>query len=55
MVTFHRVPYSVALSRGRIQDGILSQLCDSIDRIDDLDWNKADRLIHRELTPLGDI
>lgn len=55
MVTFHRVPYSLALSRGRIQDSILSQLCDSIDRIDDLDWNKADRLIHRELTPLGDI
>jgi kynurenine 3-monooxygenase len=55
MVTFHRVPYSVALSRGRVQDSILSELCDSIERIDDLDWNKADRLIHRELTPVGDI
>ena len=30
MVTFHRVPYSVALSRGKIQDRLLAELCDSI-------------------------
>jgi kynurenine 3-monooxygenase len=52
MVTFHRVPYSVALARGRIQDRMLSELCESIKRVDDLDWNLADRLIHRDLTPL---
>jgi kynurenine 3-monooxygenase len=52
MVTFHRVPYSVALSRGKIQDRLLAELCDSIVGIEDLDWNKADNLIHRELTPL---
>ena len=52
MVTFHRVPYSVALSRGKIQDRLLAELCDSIDRIEDLDWKKAHSLIHRELTPL---
>ncbi len=52
MVTFHRVPYSVALSRGKIQDRMLAELCDSIARIEDLDWKKADSLIHRELTPL---
>jgi kynurenine 3-monooxygenase len=52
MVTFHRVPYSVAASRGRIQDRILAELCDPIERIEDLDWRKADTLIHRELTPL---
>jgi kynurenine 3-monooxygenase len=53
MVTFHRVPYSVAAQRGRIQDRMLGELCDHIDRIDDLDWQRADVLVHRDLTPLG--
>jgi kynurenine 3-monooxygenase len=52
MVTFHRVPYSVALMRGVVQDRILAELCDSIDKIEDLDWPQADQLIHRDLTPL---
>jgi len=52
MVTFHRVPYSVALARGTIQERVLAELCDPIDRIEDLDWKKADQLIHRNLTAL---
>jgi kynurenine 3-monooxygenase len=52
MVTFHRVPYSVALTRGTIQDRLLAELCDSASRIEDLDWKKADHLIQRDLTPL---
>jgi kynurenine 3-monooxygenase len=52
MVTFHRVPYSVALSRGKIQDRLLRELCDPIARIEDLDWKKADHLIHRDLIPM---
>jgi kynurenine 3-monooxygenase len=52
MVTFHRIPYSVALARGLVQDRILAELCDSIDRINDLDWKKAEQLICRDLTPL---
>jgi kynurenine 3-monooxygenase len=52
MVTFHRVPYSVALARGRVQDRMLAELCEHIDRVEDLDWGKADRLIRRELAPL---
>jgi kynurenine 3-monooxygenase len=52
MVTFHRVPYAIAASRGRVQDRILSELCDRIERIKDIDWRKAHELIHRELTPL---
>jgi kynurenine 3-monooxygenase len=52
MVTFHRVPYSVAMSRGITQDKILSELCDGVSRIEELDWTKADRLIHAALTPL---
>jgi kynurenine 3-monooxygenase len=52
MVTFHRVPYATALRRGQVQDRVLTELCDHIDRVEDLDWSKADRLIHNELTPL---
>ena len=52
MVTFHRIPYSVALARGAVQDRILAELCDSVDRIEDLDWEKAEKLVHRNLTPL---
>jgi kynurenine 3-monooxygenase len=52
MVTFHRIPYSVALARGVIQDRLLSELCAGIDRVEDLDWGKAERLIHRDLIPM---
>ncbi|MFY9911433.1 MAG: NAD(P)/FAD-dependent oxidoreductase [Candidatus Sulfotelmatobacter sp.] len=52
MVTFHRIPYSVALARGAVQDRILAELCDSVDRIEDLDWEKAAQLVHCNLTPL---
>ena len=52
MVTFHRIPYSVALARGAVQDRMLAELCESIDRVEDLDWDKANRLISRDLTPL---
>jgi hypothetical protein len=35
-----------------VQDRMLAELCYSIDRVEDLDWGKADRLIRRDLTPL---
>jgi kynurenine 3-monooxygenase len=52
MVTFHRIPYSIAMARGGIQDRMLAELCESIHDVKDLDWNKADHLIRRDLTPL---
>src|SRR5579862_7283847 len=52
MVTFHRIPYSIALKRGQVQERLLTELCDGIERVEDLDWSKADQLIRRELTPL---
>ena len=52
MVTFHRIPYSTALKRGQLQDGMLTELCNHVERIEDLDWEKADRLVRTELTPL---
>lgn len=52
MVTFHRIPYSVALTRGITQDQILNELCASISRIEDLDWDRADGLILSQLPPM---
>ena len=52
MVTFHRIPYATAQKRGRVQDEMLTELCDGVERMEDLDWNKADRLLHEVLTPL---
>ncbi len=52
MVTFHRVPYATALQRGQTQDRMLNELCDGVERVDDLDWNNAERLVRTELTPL---
>ena len=52
MVTFHRIPYATALKRGQMQDRMLTELCDGIHRIEELDWSKADRLIRSELTAL---
>jgi len=55
MVTFHRLPYSVALSRGKAQERILAELCESIGRIEDLNWEKAEAMIKKELTPLSSL
>jgi kynurenine 3-monooxygenase len=52
MVTFHRIPYSVALARGTVQDRLLNELCERVDRLEDLDWGKAERMIRHDLTPL---
>ena len=52
MVTFHTIPYAVALARGLVQERMLNELCDRIDRVDDIDWNRADQMIRRELAPL---
>jgi len=53
MVTFHRTPYSVAAERGVIQDRMLVELCNSVERVEDIDWIKAEALVKRELTPLA--
>jgi kynurenine 3-monooxygenase len=52
MVTFHRIPYATALKRGQVQDLMLTELCEGIDHIEDLDWKKADQLIRSELNPV---
>ncbi len=45
MVTFHRIPYAVALSRGKVQERILDELCSTISTVDTLDWARAGQLI----------
>jgi kynurenine 3-monooxygenase len=52
MVTFHRTPYSVAAQRGAVQDCMLGELCDSVQRLEDIDWTKAEALVQQKLTPL---
>jgi kynurenine 3-monooxygenase len=54
MVMFHRIPYLIALARGGIQSAILGQLSASIDRVEDIDLELADKLVVEKLTPLSE-
>ena len=54
MVMFHRIPYSIAQSRGEIQSAILGQLSACIDRVEDVDLELADKLILEKLTQLSE-
>ena len=54
MVTFHRIPYAVAMSRGRVQDGILEKLCRGISGVEEIDWPVAEQLVQSSLTPIGE-
>ncbi|MEO8512486.1 MAG: NAD(P)/FAD-dependent oxidoreductase [Ignavibacteria bacterium] len=52
MVTFLRVPYSVALERGIIQEGILQELSEKITKSEETDMKFADKLIKFRLKKL---
>ncbi|MFQ5637529.1 MAG: FAD-dependent oxidoreductase [bacterium] len=54
MVSFHRIPYSVAYARGEIQERILRELCQSITSVEELDWQKAEALISEQLTRISE-
>jgi len=49
MVSFNRIPYSVALAKGLVQDKILAELCSPIHSVEELDWQKAEALIQKNL------
>jgi kynurenine 3-monooxygenase len=53
MVMFHRIPYAVAKKRGDIQAEIIDRLSKSVNRVDDVDLDLADRLIAESLEPLA--
>jgi len=55
MVSFHRIPYRIALERGNIQDMILRTLCATISSAEELDWQLASDLIRSRLTPFHDV
>ena len=52
MVTFSRLPYSVAFRRGEIQSGILRELTAGKTELAQLDLTLADRMIDERLAPL---
>jgi kynurenine 3-monooxygenase len=45
MVTFNRIPYSEALRKGKIQDGILDILSENINSLGEVDWVLAEKLL----------
>jgi kynurenine 3-monooxygenase len=52
MVTFMRIPYSVALERGKIQNEILDELSEGMPDIGSIDWGKAGELVTKALKNL---
>jgi kynurenine 3-monooxygenase len=52
MVTYSSIPYRVALEAGRIQEGILRELCAGLARAEELDLARARRLVRERLGPL---
>ena len=52
MVTFMRMPYSLALERSEIQRGILVEATRGLDSLDGVDWNAVDAEVVRMLAPL---
>ena len=51
MVAFSLIPYSAAREAGRIQDGILDELCRGLRSVDALDLDRARELVAERLTP----
>jgi kynurenine 3-monooxygenase len=53
MVSFHRIPYALAMKRGQIQDKILMDMCSKINSIDELDLDEAFLRIKKEYVLAG--
>lgn len=49
MLAFHRIPYSEARLQGRIQERILDELCELIDEVEEVNWEKAEELLKERL------
>jgi len=52
MVTFLRIPYSVALERGKIQEKILHELSEGIKTPEEMNWKNAEELVMKNLKKL---
>lgn len=53
MVSFSRIPYAEAYRRGELNKEILAQITEGIDRIEDIDMEKAERIIEERMRGLG--
>lgn len=53
MVSFHRIPYAIAMKRGQIQDRILMEMCSKINTIDELNLDEAFSKIKSEFEKAG--
>jgi kynurenine 3-monooxygenase len=54
MVTFMRIPYSVALERSDVQRGILVDATRGLASLEGVDWAAVDAAVERLLPPLAD-
>ena len=54
MVSFMRIPYSLALARSEIQRGILARATAGLERLDQVDWQGLDADVLARLAPLAD-
>lgn len=54
MVSFMRIPYSLALARSEIQRGILVDATRGRSSLDGIDWPALDRTVEQRLAPLHD-
>jgi kynurenine 3-monooxygenase len=53
MVTFHRVPYSVAMHKGRIQDRVLMEICERASSFAEIEVEKSFAAVQAELAKAG--
>src|SRR5690606_22684542 len=53
MVTFMRIPYSLALERSEVQRGILVEATRGLDSLDGVDWAAADAMVEARLPPIA--
>ena len=54
MVMFHLLPYALAMTRGNVQQEILSELVQGVDELSEVDLEKAGRLV-RDKLPVVDL
>jgi len=52
MVTFNRYPYETAMIRGKIQEEILQELTEDVNSVENVNWDKAHKLVANKLTEI---
>ena len=53
LVTFQRLPYAYARQQSRLHERILQRLSAGVAQAEQVDWQLAESLLQRELTPAG--